>query len=620
MLAKQINQLARISPFRNKGIRLKLLLSYMLVVLLPYTVIGAYFVEEIRKITIHQAIQKEKRDVKQLGENLRNCLNSYVDLSNDIYFDSKILDYFNRDYTEPVESIEEFYSYLQPTLKRYTTSRPDIYRITIYTKNDSLLTNGSEISFVEKGSPEEELYDNVAKHGGSILWRACRDQRGESYIVLCRFLNYMYNEPGVLAIYIRECLLYNYLKEESTDNRVFVLTPDETIITSNDPLAKLKPAMSLPFYSSPVDRVTGIGDFIEFGENKKILTASFHIDPVSVGEWRIIKAMSLQKVEDELQKVQWTQFGILIFIYLLAVVLAILFSRSLSSRIKQLSRKMVKVQEGNFDVQIQAPQQDEIGSLEKSFNSMTEKLNQLVGEVYAANLQNKDLEIKKREAELYALQSQINPHFLFNTLDAVLMGLQEDREEVEEIIHLLAESFRRSLEMQEEYVRLEEEIGFIKDYLTIQKYRMKEKLNWDIRIPGEMMQARIPRLILQPLVENAVIHGVAMKKGAGTVVISGQWGDQCLEILVEDDGVGIRQDDLEQIDRMLGTGAINQSGRHIGIRNVYDRIKLYYEEQGKFFISSRPGSGTILKISIPVTGSGFAERTGSMGSIEKEGG
>jgi Predicted signal transduction protein with a C-terminal ATPase domain len=237
---------------------------------------------------------------------------------------------------------------------------------------------------------------------------------------------------------------------------------------------------------------------------------------------------------------------------------------------------MKGVKEGKFLTIKNNDVNDEIGEMTINFNFMVEGLKQLIHENYEVNLKMKDTEIKKKEAELYALQSQVNPHFLFNTLESIRMGLQnkEDAETAGVIFHL-SKIFRKSLNWQGDIITLSEEIEFVRNYLEIQKYRFKNKINYEIDIPESFLSYTIPKLIIQPIVENAIKHGIERKWGNGNVGISAAIQDSRLSISVKDDGVGINEEALTKIRNELYENSEMKKTGSIGLRNVNNRIILH---------------------------------------------
>jgi two-component system sensor histidine kinase YesM len=264
---------------------------------------------------------------------------------------------------------------------------------------------------------------------------------------------------------------------------------------------------------------------------------------------------------------------------------------------------MKLIKNGRFEKAGESGVMDEIGVMISSFNQMIEDLEQLIYENYEVTLQMNDIEIKKREAELYALQSQVNPHFLFNTLESIRMGLHKkgDEESADIVLHL-SKVFRKSLNWEGEIISVSEEIEFVINYLEIQRYRFKDKLRYSINLPQELGELQIPKLTIQPLVENAVIHGIEEKYGNGTVSVDVTVSGSLLEILVKDDGTGISADKMMRIQRDLQPGNkekdIKKSGS-IGLKNVHDRIVLHYGAQFGLAIESEPGHGTTIRIRLP---------------------
>jgi two-component system, sensor histidine kinase YesM len=582
-----------------KNLRTKLLLSYLLVVVLPIIAIGGYYINHISSSVLKEAVKTEERSVLQLRENIKAALMPYIDMSQDVYLNKRLVQYFNWSYINPGASAEGFYMELEPLITKYHNLRPEIGRITIYTRNRTMLANDSEIAYLEENTVEAEMYKEAVKYKGKILWKYQPGDSGKNYLQLYRLLNLNNLEIGMLVINIPEYQLYQYIKEDSGEDEVYIVGPGNLIMTSS---VKEKPGKSveeLPYYSSIKDNEFTEENYNSLKNNLKVLSASIDLGYNSPDRWKIVKAYPVQRLLSEVNRSKIRGLIILILVLSFAAIMAVIFSNNISKRIKRLSKQMKKVQDGDFDVQVDVLSGDEVGQLGASFNTMVTRLNELIEQVYSMQLREKDMEIKKREAELYALQSQINPHFLFNSLEAILMGIEENNKETTRVIQLLAKCFRRSIQWNKEIVLLKEELDFIKDYLAIQKFRMGDKLSWSIEVDDSLLTIEMPKLILQPIVENAVNHGIALKKGTGNLKILVLKVPGGISISIEDDGIGIKAEEINNIYLLFNNTEINKTGRHIGVKNVYDRIKLYYGDRGLLNIQSNVGKGTVVQILMP---------------------
>jgi two-component system sensor histidine kinase YesM len=245
---------------------------------------------------------------------------------------------------------------------------------------------------------------------------------------------------------------------------------------------------------------------------------------------------------------------------------------------------------GNFELQIPNKRTDEIGELNNSFNFMINKINTLIKEVYQER-------IAQRNAELEALQMQINPHFLYNTLDSInWMLINKGEHEISEIIISLGNLMRYSISKKNSFVPLEQEFKYILSYLRIQKNRLEERLKYEIDMQDSIKSFHVPKLILQPLVENAISHGIEPSNKGGTVRIKACETEEFISIMVEDDGAGMDEDKLNQLRLSQN---VDDSATSIGVRNVDRRIRLHYGDKYKLRIDSTYGIGTIITIMIP---------------------
>jgi two-component system sensor histidine kinase YesM len=271
----------------------------------------------------------------------------------------------------------------------------------------------------------------------------------------------------------------------------------------------------------------------------------------------------------------------------------VFLSRTLTNRLKLLVKNMSKISDGKFDVFVRYEGNDEISELYASFKNMVERINTLINEVYV-------LDIEKKDAEIKALQSQINPHFLFNTMESIRMNLWNKQDyETSEIIQKFSKLLRKSIDWGTEKIALKQEIDLVETYLKIQQYRYKNKFEYTIEIDETLFDCVIPKFTLQPIVENAIYHGIEMKKGKSMLFITTEIVNNDFKIIIQDDGVGIDEEKLCQIKEQILQEGFSSSNSRIGIRNVHQRIQLSYGRNYGIIIDSKKNSGTKVEILLP---------------------
>lgn len=272
-----------------------------------------------------------------------------------------------------------------------------------------------------------------------------------------------------------------------------------------------------------------------------------------------------------------------------ATAIAIIISTTITRPIKMLENTMHKVEEGDFSIQSEIVLNNEIGHLSNTFNVMISKIKLLMQNAVS-------IEEEKRRSEIKALQAQINPHFLYNTLETIIwMSASGKNEEVVEVTSALARLFRTSISKGAHLVPLAVEVENINSYLTIQKMRYKDKLSFDVNIPSELAKLMTPKLILQPIVENAVYHGIKQSEHGGAITIGAELREGCLMITVEDEGVGMSAEQMEQLFVPK-----DNTDRGIGVINVNNRIKLCFGQQYGLHYQSSPDQGTRVEICLPI--------------------
>ena len=307
--------------------------------------------------------------------------------------------------------------------------------------------------------------------------------------------------------------------------------------------------------------------------------------------WTVVDCTNVRELLSKSRQAQ----SIYVLTAVVLVIVALLFSRfmarSITLPIQKLRDSMKKVQEGDFSVSdVVVDSRNEIGSLTKSFDVMTHRIQELME-------QNVHEQEQKRKSELKALQSQINPHFLYNTLDSIIwMAEGKKNEEVVLMTASLARLLRQSISNEDEVVPIANEVEYARGYLTIQKMRYKDKLEFQIDVDPSILHIPLIKLVLQPIIENAIYHGLKYKESKGLLIIKGFPKDGNAVLQVIDDGVGM---DEETLAHIYDRHKVNYHSNGVGVYNVQKRLKLYYGEDYGITYESVVGKGTTATITIP---------------------
>ncbi|MDO5423063.1 MAG: sensor histidine kinase [Eubacteriales bacterium] len=278
---------------------------------------------------------------------------------------------------------------------------------------------------------------------------------------------------------------------------------------------------------------------------------------------------------------------------LVAAFLGVLISRQFHRRMNVLVEGMQRVEKGNLSTEIPVDSEDEIGKISDCFNEMCKKLSDYIDQVYSA-------EIQRKNAELNALQAQIDPHFLYNTLESIkAQALKVKDEETADMICLLGNLFRWSGNFGEKIVYLEDELDYVRSYLELMNYRFSNSLELDVSVEEPFLDYGIPKLILQPIIENTIRHGFTEDEKKKIVGIVVKQKEQNLEITVYDNGKGISAEKMKEIQEKLEKTAMEEAASSIGIRNVDQRIRLMFGKSYGLRIRSIEKMGTAVKIVLP---------------------
>ena len=277
---------------------------------------------------------------------------------------------------------------------------------------------------------------------------------------------------------------------------------------------------------------------------------------------------------------------------LLVIILSYYIPRSITMPITRISRVTDQVAKGNLSVRAAAESGAEARMLSDSLNAMIDKINELLDQVTTE-------QIRLRKAEFELLQAQINPHFLYNTLDTIVwLAEAGDQKRVVSMVGNLSDFFRTSLNQGKDIISIREELAHVRSYLEIQQVRYQDILRYEITVPEDLYEYKIPKITIQPLVENALYHGIKNKRGQGTITITGERSENGFVLYVRDNGIGMTQERLKEV--RAGIQKLSYTGKEIyGLYNVNERIRLNFGETYGISIESTYGEGTCVSISLP---------------------
>lgn len=562
--------------FNGIKLRYKLAIFYSLFCFLPVMLLFWLSFLQMRSIIDDKGKMNLQSYLQQSVSSMDRTLDGYNSLSDYIAFDRTLAEVFSMEYGTPYEQYEQLTQKVDPILRTASYFHGGMQQITIYTDNGMVKhdTTVAPVSEIE----ETDWYQKTLEHPG-LNWFA---NYQEETLFSARKLAFSGAREGVNILYMDvdyQKLFTPYAETLISECGLYITDQDGKLVFEESRFSGKNQNYDLTYSEFLEQRDRGSTDYIILCEQSNTTGWTVWLyQPVGLaGEaMRPIGVMA----------------GVTILICIFAAVLAyFITSGMVSSRIERLTHFMQEVQEGSMDMQMESDDRDEIGMLYRGFGSMMKRIRTLINEVYLSK-------ITQKEAELKALQAQINPHFLYNTLDSIIWMAETNDSNIVAMTEALAKLFRISLNKGNEEISLERELEHVKNYLIIQSMRYADKFTYEISAEPGVERCRTIKLILQPIVENCIYHGIKKKRGTGKITIRAYRREQNLIIEVSDDGCGMP----EEICRKILSDEIeseNISGSGIGVKNVNERIQLRFGKKYGLSYSSEEGVGTTVTYVLP---------------------
>lgn len=568
----------------------KLILLFMSV-LIPILVTNiVHYLNIIRNVKEQQTVFL-KEAIQTIQANVISRIEDCTRITDMFYQDNVLSMLLSKDYTNPQEYYQVYDSVLENYIKKYEKMYSQIYEINIYTTNPSLLSGGGYY-YINDSISNSNWYKKVILSKNDICLDAYINNSRYStlkkqvrYFSIVRKLDRL-AFGSVVKKFIKVDIDLNYINDildsDNINMEIYIVNEYDQVIFSNNPYYNNFSEEFL-FFHHYVQR----SETLIYREEMKGLLEGYQIITVAP------KALFMDQINYSMKNLLVLTLMNLVF----PCIVILLISRSFKNRIEMLSCHIKKIRQDRFVLDLVKCREgkDEIGQLIQDFNQMAIRMDGLINDVYQASINQKNLEIEKKQAELNALHSQINPHFLFNTLETIRMrSLLKEENETANIIKSLSKLLRTSLNWGSDLVMISEELSFTEEYLKLQMYRFDDKLRYDIYADEKAKQCKIPKLSIMTLVENACIHGIESIERAGYIEIKVEETDGKVRVIVKDNGIGMSEEKLKDLLSDMERKDTPEASqvKSIGFKNVYRRLKMLYEEQFSLSIRSVEGKGT----------------------------
>lgn len=580
--------------FNNRSLRTKLVIMYM-VVLLPMFIGSVVLFNAIKDSISENTRQSSLKDADSIEIRLEDMTKTVEGIMNDICTDRRIPSFLNRgDLTN--SEIFGFYAGYD-LIDNYLSYFPQIKHIRVYLERDDLEYNG-QFRPADDNIISQSWYRDSEK-ADIPVWKVVTDSMDKEKYLACaqRITDESGKRAATAVIEIDpewigvNLAMTSFATVLSVDNGI-VYYSNENGIKAGDIISLSGEYLKTPGIKEVMD--SGVNDI-----SARTVLSTFTGSYSSGVVFQILLINPGSSFEAETNRLASTYFVYIAAILVLCILLIIFFVSTFSRRIKLVSEKMHSVALGNFAIERELGGNDEIAGLEDDLCIMVDSMQLMMNEAYTSKLEAEKLKLTQKDAEFKALASQINPHFLYNTLETIRMKAYcNNDKETADLIKKLGKFMRRCLEVKNDKVTLKSEIEFTTSYLELQSARFGDKITYTIHSSVDDNYMILP-LIIQPIVENAFVHGIESSVNDGRIDINVYNGGECVYIDVYDNGTGITPEKMKQINARLSGEITAPDGKNIGLRNVNERIKMSCGSAYGINIQSKEGRGTLVRIMLP---------------------
>jgi two-component system, sensor histidine kinase YesM len=583
---------------RNLTLRRKLLLSYFILIFSPLVILTIVSYNIVSKGYENKILYSASQSFDQAHEFLNYKINNLVSTSDIIYFNDTVQSVLSSNYASYIDDVfqqNKDMLKLSDFLAQFKNNG-DIYRASLYVPGWMIFSN-QNINFFNMAEFEKSPdYNKLSTSNEKVFWlppQTINETDGNSISViplLRRIRNYNHVDKfiGIIQIFTLENNIKNVISKASTvkNGVVFLQNSYGRIISSSNDTA-LK---SFNFSNALTKKLANGNiswDLIRSGKDRFIVKSS----SINNTDWVMVNVIPYSEITSQSNNIRNIMLLLMLILGIIAYIISYFISTSSINRLTLLDKTMKKVEEGDLDIMLKSNSSDEIDSIFKSFNYMVRRIKLLAEEQFKTGRDLKNMELK-------ALQAQINPHFLYNTLDLInWKAIDNDVPDIADITQSLAKFYKLSLNKGKDIVSIRDEIDHVSTYIQIQNLRFDNRISFVIDIDEKVFEYSILKIVLQPIVENSILHGILQNRSKenGIIKITGSLSNDFIILSITDDGVGISDTRLKEI--FSETSQSESKG--YGIKNINSRIMLHYGEQYGLSFKSLMGCGTTVDIKIP---------------------
>ena len=590
--ARKSNPLQMLS---NLSISQKMILLFVGSVILPLIIQNAFFFKETEDNIQKDMMRRLTQSLNEKASRVNGTLSAAMTLVNRFRTNEQLYVFLNREYNKDIDFLIAYQEQMKDPMITDLSYSGQVRRLTLYTDNPTVF-NGAwvrRVSNVDSETLGESLqshtvYPISGESQGPVLRVALetpllRTSYDRSVSIIRPLTFYPQYQAYDKAIRLDLELTYiaSMLRDSDMFERLMLVDPDGRILVSTGANSEFG-----PFDIFVEDRLpSGIVALRKPLNDMPLELVGFYDTNVIAEEFTRTR-----------EKTVFIAFGSI----LIAVLILLLITGNITRRTRRVVHLSKQIATGHFaQVDVDTMGRDEIGELAVSMNAMSAQLQALIEEKYRSQLAKAQMERETVQAKLSALQSQVNPHFMFNALECIrLKSVVRNETETARMLKYMSRMFRHLIVWEDDIIPLKEDLRFLDEFLHIQKYRFEDEFDHELVVGEQAKDCLLPKLIIQPLVENACVHGVKDVTGTRCVKIGAQVNGDRLLITVSDNGGGLEPDRLRKLQHMLSGGA--KLTGSVGLYNVYQRLLLYYGKEFSFEVTSRVGEGTLFTIKVPV--------------------